>query len=111
MFWAYYGSGVFEGQPPLRELRVIANLYTETLHVVTRKGAGISSIHDLRGKRVSLDEPGSGTLVDARAVLAVHGISEDDIFGQYIMPDLAARKIESGQLDAFLSSPDTRLNR
>ncbi len=101
VYWAYTGTGVFEGQPPIEKLRVIANLYPETVHVVTRKDTGISSIRDLRGKRVSLDEPGSGTLVDARIVLSVHGLTEKDILAEYIKPDLAIRKLERGQLDAF----------
>ena len=33
----------------------------------SRKGSGIKSVADLKGKRVSLDEPGSGTLVNAAA--------------------------------------------
>src|SRR5438046_7136398 len=65
-FWAYTGTGVYEGKPKVADLRLIANLYPETIHVVARKGAGIKSVADLKGKRVSLDEPGSGTLVDAR---------------------------------------------
>ena len=63
--WAYTGTGIYEGKPKIEELRVIANLYPESVHVVVRKGAGIKSLADLKGKRVSLDEPGSGTLVNA----------------------------------------------
>ena len=99
--WAYTGTGIFEGQPPNKKLRAISNLYPETIHVVARKGAGITQIRDLRGKRVSLDEPGSGTLVDARIVLSEHGLSENDLKPEYIKPDMAMRKIERGQLDAF----------
>jgi TRAP-type uncharacterized transport system substrate-binding protein len=35
------------------------------VHVVVKKGSGIKSVADLKGKRVALDEPGSGTLVNA----------------------------------------------
>ncbi len=65
-YWAYTGTGIYDGQPKVEVLRAIANLYPESLHVV-RKGAGIKSIPELKGKRMSLDEPGSGTLVDAQA--------------------------------------------
>ena len=50
--WAYGGTGVFEGRGKFPELRAIANLYSETMHLVARKGAGISTVADLRGKRV-----------------------------------------------------------
>ena len=100
-YWAYTGTGVYEGKPKVGDLRLIANLYPETIHVVARKGAGIKSISDLRGKRVSLDEPGSGTLVDARIVLAAYGITEKDIKAEYLKPNQAGDKIRDGGLDAF----------
>jgi len=100
-FWAYTGTGVYEGKPKVADLRLIANLYPETVHIVARKGAGISSVSDLKGKRVSLDEPGSGTLVDARIVLAAYGITEKDIKAEYLKPNQAGDKIRDGGLDAF----------
>ncbi len=65
--WAYTGTGVFEGKPNVPGLRLIANLYPESVHVVVKKGSGIKTVADLKGKRVALDEPGSGTLINARA--------------------------------------------
>ena len=100
-FWAYTGTGVYEGKPKVADLRLIANLYPETIHVVARKGAGIRSVSDLRGKRVSLDEPGSGTLVDARIILGAFGITEKDIKAEYLKPNQAGDKIRDGGLDAF----------
>jgi TRAP transporter TAXI family solute receptor len=100
-FWAYTGTGVYEGKPKVADLRLIANLYPETIHVVARKGAGIKSVADLKGKRVSLDEPGSGTLVDARIILAAYGITEKDIKAEYLKPNQAGDKMKDGGLDAF----------
>ena len=100
-YWAYTGTGVYEGKPKVADLRLIANLYPETIHIVARKGAGISKVADLKGKRVSLDEPGSGTLVDARIILAAFGITEKDIKPEYLKPNQAGDKIRDGGLDAF----------
>ena len=47
--------------------------------LATIEGNGIKSMADLKGKRVALDEPGSGTLINARLVLAAYGIKETDI--------------------------------
>ena len=60
-YWAYTGTGTYEGKPKVAGLRLIANLYPESIHLVARKGAGIKTAADLNGTRVSLDEPGSGT--------------------------------------------------
>jgi len=100
-YWAYTGTGTFKDDPPITELRSIANLYPESIHIVTRKDAGIKTVRDLIGKRVSLDEPGSGTLIDARLVLNEYGISENDIEAEYMKPDLAIRRIRNNKLDAF----------
>jgi uncharacterized protein len=100
-YWAYTGTGVYEGKPKVAGLRLIANLYPESIHIVARKGANIHSVADLRGKRVSLDEPGSGTLVDARIILGAFGITEKDIKAEYLKPNQAGDKLRDGGLDAF----------
>lgn len=99
--WAHQGTGIFADRAAFTNLRAIAGLYPETIHVVARRDSGIRTIRDLRGKRVSLDEPGSGTLVDARIVLDAHGLSEADIEPEYIKPDLAGERMRAGELDAF----------
>jgi uncharacterized protein len=101
-YWAYTGTGIYEGKPKVDELRAIANLYPESIHLVARKDAGITKVEDLIGKRVSLDEPGSGTLVDARIILDAYGVSEDDLQAQYVKPSVAVAKMRDGLLDAFV---------
>jgi TRAP transporter TAXI family solute receptor len=102
-YWAYSGTGIYEGKPKVAGLRLIANLYPESIHLVARKGAGIKGVADLKGKRVSLDEPGSGTLVDARLILASYGMTEKDLKAEYLKTQQAADKLKDGQLDAFFS--------
>ena len=102
-FWAYTGTGIYEGKPKVEGLRAIANLYPESFHLVARKGSGIKGVADLKGKRVSLDEPGSGTLVDARLILAAFGMSEKDVKAEYLKPQQSADKLKDGALDAFIS--------
>jgi hypothetical protein len=100
-YWAYTGTGTFTGDKPRHDLRAIANLYPESLHVVARKDSGIRTIRDLIGKRVSIDEPGSGTLIDAELVLNEYGISKQDIDLEYLKPGVAIERVRQHQLDAF----------
>lgn len=102
--WAFTGTGIYEGKPKIEELRVIANLYPESVHVVVKKGAGIKSIADLKGKRVSLDEPGSGTLVNARALLGAYGVTERDIKPEYLKQVQCAEKLKDGTLDGYFQT-------
>ena len=102
-YWAFNGNGIYEGRPKADSLCAIANLYPESFQLVARKGAGVKSIKDLAGKRVSLDEPGSGTLVDARLILAAYGMTEKDMKAEYLKSQQAADKVKDGTLDAFFS--------
>jgi uncharacterized protein len=102
-YWAYNGTGMYEGRPKVTGLRVIANLFPESVHLVVRKGSGINSVRDLRGKRVSLDEPGSGTLVDARLILAAYGMTERDFKAQYLPAQRVADGLKDGSTDAFFN--------
>lgn len=102
-FWAHSGTGIYEGKPKVESLRAIARLYPESFHLVARKGSGIRSFTDLKGKRLSLDEPGSGTLVDARLILAAHGMTEKDVRAEYLKPAPSADKLKDGSIDAFFS--------
>src|SRR3954468_8909160 len=102
--WAYTGTGIYEGKPKIEELRVIANLFPESVHVIVRKGLGIKSLADLKGKRVSIDEPGSGTLVNARALLAAYGVTEKDIRPEYLKQTQSAEKLKDGSLDGYFQT-------
>src|SRR3546814_19764932 len=93
---SYTGTGLYEGKGKVEDLRLIATLYPETIHIVARKDAGIESVADLRGKRVSLDEPGSGTIVDARIVLAAYGLTADDVAADSLKPGPAGDRPRSG---------------
>jgi TRAP transporter TAXI family solute receptor len=84
-------------------LRAIASLYAETIHLVVRKGLGIRTVADLRGRRVSLDEPGSGTLIDARTILMAYGLTERDVEAFYVPAQHVADRLRSGTLDAFFN--------
>ncbi|MFO0989053.1 MAG: TAXI family TRAP transporter solute-binding subunit [Alphaproteobacteria bacterium] len=100
-YWAFTGTGIWEGKPKAGDLRAIANLYPESIHLVARKGAGIKTVADLKGKRVSLDEPGSGTLVDARIILGAWGLKDSDVKAEYLKPNQAGDKMKDGAMDAF----------
>jgi len=102
-YWAWSGTGLFEGRPKIDSIRFVANLYPESVQIVVRRGSGIRSVADLKGKRVSLDEPGSGTLIDARIVLAAYGLTDRDLRPEYLKMGPAADRMRDGALDAFFT--------
>jgi uncharacterized protein len=103
VYWAYTGTGLFKDKKPVSKLRVIANLYPESVHLVTLKKLKIKNVRDLINKTVSIDEPGSGTLVDSLLILKFFNIELKDIKPRYLKGNPAANKIKDGQIDAFFS--------
>ncbi|MCR9212198.1 MAG: TAXI family TRAP transporter solute-binding subunit [Proteobacteria bacterium] len=99
--WARTGTGNYRGDGKKSDISSIASLYMEDVHLVVRKGSGIKNVRDLIGKNVSLDDPGSGTLVDARTILEAYGIDEEDMSVHYVKPAAAIKKMREGDLDAF----------
>jgi TRAP transporter TAXI family solute receptor len=98
---AVAGQGPFAASGPAQQLRVIANLYGQALHLVAAPGAGIHGVEDLRGKRVSLSPENSGTIVTARAVLQAFGVPEWRLTRSYETADAAAELLRRGEIDAF----------
>ncbi len=99
--WAYGARHDFAGEDRLRDLRAVASLYPEKLQIVTRGDAGIRRVADMKGKRISIDETGSGTLSAMRIVLEAHGLSEADFAAVYLKPEFTHEKIITGELHGF----------
>ncbi len=81
-------------------IRGIATLYANMVQIVTLEDSGISSLEDLRGKRVSIGAPGSGTEVNAEAILTANGITYDDIEEQRLNFNETADALANGDIDA-----------
>ena len=99
--YAVHGEKDFAAEPNSGKLRAIASLYAEKFQMVVRKDADIASFEDLQGKRISVDEPGSGTRLVTDIVLAAHGLTEDDLLPQYLKPAFTEDKMRDGQLQGF----------
>ncbi|WP_199899317.1 TAXI family TRAP transporter solute-binding subunit [Sneathiella glossodoripedis] len=100
-YWAYTGTGTMEGKEPAKDLRTIAALFQEHIHLVALADSGINSVADLKGKVVSLDEPGSGTYVDAKLILEANGLSISDVTAEALKGNAASEALRNGKIDAF----------
>ncbi|MFC3852675.1 TAXI family TRAP transporter solute-binding subunit [Salinispirillum marinum] len=98
VYQAYNGTGRFDGRP--LDVLAIASIYPNAVQIVTLADSGISSLEDLRGKRVSVGAPGSGTEVNARALLESNGLTFDDITAQRLNFNETADALRDGDIDA-----------
>ena len=98
---AVAGKGVFRTVGKQRQIRVIADLFPEDVHLIVARKSKIAKIADLRGKRVSLGADSSGTSVTVRAILAAYSLAEWRMKVRRDGADVDAQLMQQGQLDAF----------
>lgn len=100
---AFKGEAAFRGGPlPIRTLTPIYNNFN---HLVTIEGTGIATLADLKGKRVSVGSPGSGTEVTALRILLAAGIDSDrDIRKERLGVAESGDALKDRKIDAFFWS-------
>lgn len=96
---AHAGTGRFQAQP-LPMLRGVAGLYGNLVQIVAIKGNGVESLADMRGRRVSVGAPGSGTEVNARAILDTAGPGYAAVQAQRLNFNESADALRNGDIDA-----------
>ncbi len=96
------GKLPFQKGKPYKNLRAIMALHVEDMTLVASKKSGIKKLTDLKGKRVAVGEPGSGTLQNVQLALSVVGMSIKDLGqAQKIGLQAASDKFKAGKLDAI----------
>ncbi|MDH5804304.1 MAG: TAXI family TRAP transporter solute-binding subunit [Gemmatimonadota bacterium] len=95
---AYHGDSV-SGQAPNPNLRILAPLYPNMVHVLVGERNQIASLRDAAGRRISVGSPGSGTEQAARELLQAYGLSYDDIDPQFLSFRESADALRDGAID------------
>lgn len=99
MDYANNGSDMFEGKK-IENLASVGTLYPEVVQIAASKNSGIKTVADLRGKRVSVGDAGSGVEFNAKQILEGYGITMKDIQKNNLSFKESAEGIQNGTLDA-----------
>lgn len=90
---------------PLKKIRAIAGTYPNYIQIVANAESGIKTLEDLKGKRISVGAPKSGTELNARAIFEAAGLSYQDMGKVEFLPYAeSVELIKNRQLDATLQS-------
>lgn len=98
--FAYEGEGIDDFDEPIDNLRSVATLYPETIHLITTADSDIETVHDLEGAEVNTGDLGSGTQANALQILEQAGIGEDDFDEGNADFAGAADELRDGNTDA-----------
>jgi uncharacterized protein len=104
--YAKDGKLMFEGNV-VDNVKAIGTLYPETVQIVTTEKSGVKTIADLKGKKVSVGAPGSGTFANAEQILEIHGITMEDIDAKHLSFDESTAGIQDGSIDAAFVTAGT----
>jgi len=102
---AWNGNEEAGFKTPLKKLRAIAAIYPNYIQIVARADAGIKTLADLKGKRISVGAPKSGTELNARTIFAAAGMSYKDFAKvEYLPFGESVELMKNRQLDVTLQS-------
>jgi TRAP transporter TAXI family solute receptor len=97
--WAFFGKEVFKEK--ITKMAAIAVLYPEVVHIVLRGDSPAKTFGDLKGLKVGVGAPGSGTEANFRQLMEVYDMKKDDVKGQYLSYAESAEQFKDKHIDAF----------
>jgi len=100
MDYAFNGVELFSGEK-VEGFRTIATLYPEIVQIVVSPDSGIGSVADMKGKRISVGDAGSGVEANAKQILEAYGLSFSDLKAAHLSFKESAAGVKDKQLDGF----------
>jgi TRAP transporter TAXI family solute receptor len=100
--FAYNGTEAFK--EPLKAMSAVAVLYPEVIQLVVAADSPIKSFADLKGKKVGVGAPGSGTEANFRQLMDVYGMKKDDFDMRFLSFSESAEQFKDRHIDAFIAT-------
>jgi hypothetical protein len=100
MDYAFNGVELFAGEK-VEGFRTIATLYPEIIQIVVDPASGINSVADMKGKRISVGDAGSGVEANAKQILEAYGLTFGDLKAAHLSFKESASGVKDKQLDGF----------
>lgn len=102
---AWKGDAEAGFKAPLKKLRGVAGIYPNYIQIVASADSGIKTLADLKGKRISVGAPKSGTELNARAIFKAAGLTYQDFAKvEYLPFGESVELMKNRQIDATLQS-------
>ena len=99
MYYAATATDMYEGKAPLESYSAVMSCYPEYVQIIANKD--ITSIDQLKGKKVSVGDSGSGVEFNAQQILGAYDIIFEDIDKQNLSFQASADALKDGKIDAF----------
>ncbi len=101
MDYAYTGTSLFADVGAITTFSTLGAAYAEVCQIVAKADSGIKTVADLKGKKVSVGDSGSGVEFNAQQILGAYDITFEDIDKQNLSFQASADALKDGKIDAF----------
>ncbi len=102
-YHAYNGTSKFKDAGPFKDLRAVFSVHPEPFTVVARKDSGVTNFMDLKGKRVNVGNPGSGTRGTMEVMMGAIGWKSSDFaLASELKPSEQSAALCDNQVDAIV---------
>lgn len=101
MDYAYNGTSLFADVGAIKSFSTLGAAYAEVCQIVAKADSGIKTVADLKGKKVSVGDSGSGVEFNAQQILGAYDITFEDIDKQNLSFQASADALKDGKIDAF----------
>jgi len=98
--YAFEGTRLFNDNP-VSGLSTVATLYMEVVQIVVSPGSKINSIADMKGKRISVGDAGSGVEANADQILATANLTFKDLIASNLSFKDSGTAFQNGKIDGF----------
>ena len=101
MDYAFNGTSLFADVGAIDSFSTLGAAYAEVCQIVARADSGIKTVADLKGKKVSVGDSGSGVEFNAQQILGAYDITFENIDKQNLSFQASADALKDGKIDAF----------
>ncbi len=98
--FAYNAKETFKEK--LTKMAAVAVMYPEVIQVVVRGDSKADSFDDLKGMKIGVGAPGSGTEANFRQLCDIYGLKKEDVKAQYLSFSESAEQFKDKHIDAFI---------
>jgi TRAP transporter TAXI family solute receptor len=98
--FAYHAKEAFKEK--LTKMAAIAVLYPEIIQIVVRGDGPVKTFAGLKGMKIGVGAPGSGTEANFRQLLDVYGMKKEDVRSQFLSFSESAEQFKDKHIDAFI---------
>lgn len=103
MDYAYNATNTWTAAP-VTGMATLMSLYPEVCQLIVAADSGINSVADLKGKKVSTGDIGSGVEANAIQILEAYGLTVDDLKVQHLSFSASADAMKDKSIEAFFAT-------